>query len=433
MGMKTKHGLCAILIAVVLAATAGMAVSAPAVYCFPVAGSINPAMADFVKRSLDTAAKQQAACVIIELDTPGGLADAMREIVSAIFACPVPVVVYVAPSGARAASAGVLIAMAADIAAMAPGTNIGAAHPVGATGGDIGGSLQEKVTNDMAAFARSIAKRRHRNADWAEKAVRESVSITETEALHLHVIDLVAKDRDALITALDGRVVAGKGRLKLADVPRIVLHEDFRDRVLKAIADPNIAYILLMIGLAGIYFELAHPGAVLPGVIGGICLVLAFFSLQALPVRFAGVLLILLALLFFILEIKIASYGLLGVAGVVSLFLGSLMLFERGGQGMSVALTVVLPTVVVVSGFFLTVGTLVVRAQVGRAKTGIEGLIGEIGVVKIALSPEGKVFVHGELWQAVADEPLPVGCRVRVTGVRGLVLEVCREVVSGES
>lgn len=429
MGIKVKHGLCSILAAALFAATAGMAVAAPAIYIFPVSGSINPAMADFVTRNLDDAARQQAACVIIELDTPGGLADAMREIVSAIFACPVPVVVYVAPSGARAASAGVLITLAADVAAMAPGTNIGAAHPVGATGGDIGGSLQEKVTNDMAAFSRSIAKRRHRNADWAEKAVRQSVSITETEALHLHVIDLVANDLDALIAALDGRVVPGKGTLKLAGLPRIVLHEEFRDRVLKAIADPNIAYILLMIGLAGIYFELAHPGAVLPGVIGGICLVLAFFSLQALPVRFAGVLLIFLALLFFILEIKIASYGLLGVAGVVSMFLGSLMLFERGPGEMSVALTVVLPTVAVVSGFFLTVGTLVVRAQVGRAKTGVEGLIGEIGVVRNALCPGGKVFVHGELWQAVADEPLPVGCRVQVTGVRGLVLEVRREIV----
>jgi membrane-bound serine protease (ClpP class) len=394
------------------------------IYLIKVADAIGPGVAEYMINGLETAAEKEAACVVIELDTPGGLAESMREIVQAIYRSPVPVVVYVSPSGARAASAGVMITLAADIAVMAPGTNIGAAHPVGAGGKEIGETMAEKVTNDMVAFVKSIAERRGRNGEWAEKAVRESVSVTETEALEKNIIDLVAEDIDSLLEQIDGRSVEGKGTLDLSGARQVVLEETLRDKILKTISNPNIAYILMMIGLAGLYFELSHPGAIFPGVIGGISLILAFFAFQTLPVNYAGLLLILLAIVFFIMEMKIASYGLLSVAGVVSLALGSLMLFQRGGPGMRLAWDVFIPTMVVVSGFFVGVAALVFRAQVSQPRTGIEGIIGEIGEVRQDLDPEGRVFVHGELWKATADKPIARGTRVRVVAADGLVLKV---------
>jgi membrane-bound serine protease (ClpP class) len=394
------------------------------IYIMRVSGSINPGVVDFLKRGIEKAAAENASCLIIELDTPGGLAESMREIVMAILGTQVPVVVYVAPSGARAASAGVMITMAADIAAMAPGTNIGAAHPVGAGGKEIGGTMSEKVTNDMVAYVKSIADKRGRNAKWAEKAVRESVSATEREALKENVIDLVAEDLDALISKIDGREVEGKGVLTLDKAARRVLEEGLRTKILKTISDPNIAYILLMIGLAGLYFELSHPGAIFPGVIGGISLILAFFAFQALPVNYAGILLILLALVLFIMELAITSYGLLSVAGIVSLLLGSLMLFEGESPGLKLSLKVILPTLFLVSGFFVVVAGLVVKSHVAQIRSGAAALIGEIGVVRKALQLDGKVFVHGELWKATAEAPIEEGARVRVVNVENLVLEV---------
>jgi membrane-bound serine protease (ClpP class) len=394
------------------------------IYIVKVADAISPGTAEFIKNSIEKAEAEEAACIIIELDTPGGLAESMRLIVQDILGSSVPVVVYVSPPGARAASAGVMITMAADIAAMAPGTNIGAAHPVGAGGKEISGTMSEKVINDMVAQAKSVAEKRGRNAKWVEQAIRESVSVTETEALKENIIDLIAKDTDDLIRQLNGRKIKGKGVLKLDKAEKVFLKPSLRTKILKTISNPNIAYILLMIGFAGLYFELSHPGAIFPGVIGGISLILAFFALQTLPVNYAGILLIVLAIVFFIMEMKIASYGLLSVAGIVSLLLGSLMMFKDTGPDMRLSLKVLLPTIILISGFFVFVAGLVFRAQMAKPRTGTRGLVGEIGKVKKALTPEGKVFVHGELWNAKAEKAIDEGAKVRVVNVVNLMLEV---------
>jgi membrane-bound serine protease (ClpP class) len=421
MGIRIAAVAVGILMAVGLAQAWG---AAGDVYVLRVSDAISPGTAEFIHTGLKKAEAERAACAIIQLDTPGGLAESMRTIVQDLLASPLPVVVFVAPGGARAASAGVMITMAADIAAMAPGTNIGAAHPVGAGGQAIEGKLSDKVVNDMVAHAKSVAERRGRNAAWVEKAIRESVSATETEALKEGVIDLIAADIDDLIRQINGRHLAGKGTLALERSQPIVIEENLRTKILRAVSNPNIAYLLLMIGLAGIYFELSHPGAVFPGVVGGICLVLAFFALQTLPVNYAGMLLIALAVVFFILEMKLTSYGMLSVAGTVSLLLGSLMLFESEADGGGLSWQVLLPTLVVISGFFSAVAWVVFRAQLSKPRTGATGLVGEIGSVKQALNPQGKVFVHGELWSAVSRTPLTAGARVRVVKVTGLTLEV---------
>lgn len=394
------------------------------IYVVKFSGSINPAVADFFKKSISKASEDKVSCIIIEFDTPGGLSESMRETIKAIYASKVPVVIYVSPGGARAASAGVMITMAADIAAMAPGTNIGAAHPVGAGGKEIGGSMSEKIINDMVAYAKSIAEKRNRNAGWVEKAIRKSASITETEALKTNVIDIISKDMDDLIRQINGRTVKEKGVLRLENAKRTVLKESIRTKILKTISDPNIAYILMMIGLAGLYFELSHPGSIFPGVLGGISLILAFFAFQALPVNYAGFLLIVLALVFFIMEMKITSYGLLSIAGIISLLLGSLMLFERDGSDLRLSWTVLLPTIAIVSGFFVVISGLVFKSHIAKPKTGARGLVGEIGVVKKALMPEGKVFVHGELWNAISKNSIQEGAKIRVLRVVNLVLEV---------
>ncbi len=396
----------------------------PLVLTASVADAIGPGTAEFLVDAMAQAEARGAALLIIQLDTPGGLAESMRQIVQALYACNVPVAVYVWPQGGRAASAGVMITMAADIAAMAPGTNIGAAHPVGAGGQEIGESMAGKVVNDMVAFARGIANRRGRNADWVEKAIRESVSITAAEALKLKVIDLVAENPDDLIRRLDGREVAGKGKLDLGNARRETVEEGLRTKILKTISNPNIVYILFMIGLAGIYFELANPGAIFPGVIGAIALILAFFAFQALPVNTAGILLIILAGILFILEIKVTSYGLLSVAGLFSLVLGSLMLFKGAGPQFQLAWQVIAPTVLTTSAFFVGVTALVIRAHARRPRTGVEGMVGEVGTVRLVDGLQGKVQVHGELWQAAFEQPVSVGMRVEVVSVENLRLIV---------
>ncbi len=421
--MKIKYPFVILLAWVFISTMPGMTEGSE-VYIIEVADAISPGTSEFINSGIDKAEQSEAACVIIELDTPGGLAESMRQIVQRILNSKIPVVVYVSPRGARAASAGVMITMAADIAAMAPGTNIGAAHPVGAGGKDIEGKMNEKVINDMVAHAKSVAESRGRNVQWVEDAIRDSVSVTETEALKENIIDLIAKDTDDLIAQMNGRSVKDKGVLKLDDVNKVVFEETLRTKILRTISNPNIAYILMMIGLAGLYFELSHPGAIFPGVIGGICLILAFFALQTLPVNYAGILLIVLAIIFFIMEMKITSYGLLSIAGVVSLLLGSLMLFESTGPYMKLSWSVLLPTLMVVSGFFVLVAGLVFRAQRSKPSTGSRGLIGEIGIVKQTLAPEGKVFVHGELWNATAKEQIDEGIKVRVVNVDRLILEV---------
>jgi membrane-bound serine protease (ClpP class) len=421
--MKTKL-LCIAAISLFLLSATNVLAKQSEVYIIKVADAISPGTAEFIKIGIKTAEERVATVIIIELDTPGGLAESMRLIVQNILASKVPVVVFVSPSGARAASAGVMITMAADVAAMAPGTNIGAAHPVGAGGKEIDGTMSEKIINDMVAQAKSVAEQRGRNAQWVEAAIRESVSVTETEALKENIIDLIAQNTDDLIKQLNGRELKDIGVLNLANPKKVVLEETLRTKILKTISNPNIAYILMMIGLAGLYFELSHPGAIFPGVIGGIALILAFFAMQTLPVNYAGILLIVLAIIFFIMEMKITSYGLLSVAGIVSLLLGSLMLFEASTPDMKLSLRVLLPTVILISGFFVAVASLVFRAQVSKPTTGSLGLVGEIGVVKKALTPEGKVFVHGELWNARAKEPLDENVKVRVVKVVDLLLEV---------
>ena len=394
------------------------------VYVLKISGTINPGLAEFVIRNMEKAAEEGAGCVVIQLDTPGGLALSMRSIVKVMLSSEQPVIVHVSPSGARAASAGVMITLAADIAAMAPGTNIGAAHPVNLGQKKMGDTMAEKVVNDMVAYTKSIAERKGRNAQWAEQAIRESVSVTEKEALELNVIDLVADDLDDLLEKIHGRTIEGKGTLQTKGVGKVILTESLRDKILKTLSDPNIAYLLMMIGLAGLYFEFSHPGAIFPGVIGAMCLILAFFAFQTLPVNYAGILLIAMAVVLFILEMKITSYGLLSLGGIIALFLGSIMLFEGTAPEMRLSWRVLIPTVGMVSGFFVVVASLVFRAQISKPMTGEKGLIGEVGVVKSRLAPEGKVFVHGELWNAVAPENIDVGTRVRVVAVDRLVVTV---------
>jgi membrane-bound serine protease (ClpP class) len=421
--MKTKIFLIIFLPAIFLTSSV-LAAQQGDIYIITIADAISPGTAEFIKSGIKTAEENGAACIIIQMDTPGGLAESMRLIVQNILASRVPVVVFVSPGGARAASAGVMITMAADVAAMAPGTNIGAAHPVGAGGQDIDGAMSEKIINDMVAQAKSVAEKRGRNAEWVEDAIRESVSVTETEALKENIIDIIANDTDDLIRQLNGREIKDRGILKLDEANKIVLEETLRTKILRTISNPNIAYILMMIGLAGLYIELSHPGAIFPGVIGSIALILAFFAMQTLPVNYAGILLIVLAIIFFIMEMKISSYGLLSVAGIVSLLLGSLMLFEGDTPEMKLSWQVLLPTIIIISGFFMAVASLVFRAQISKPATGAAGLVGEIGIVKKALTPEGKVFVHGELWNARAKEPLDEDVKVRVVKVVNLLLEV---------
>ena len=422
--MKSKNlkiSLCLLLL-LFLSSTAWAAKND--IYIIEVSDAISPGVAEYIKDGIESAENDEASCIIIELDTPGGLAESMRLIIQDILGSKVPVVVFVSPSGARAASAGVMITMAADIAAMSPGTNIGAAHPVGAGGKDISGKMSEKVINDMVAHAKSVAESRGRNEKWVEKAIRESVSATETEALKENIIDLIAKDTDDLIRQINGRKIKDKGVLNLDQANIIIVEPTLRTKVLRTISNPNIAYILLMIGLAGLYFEFSHPGAIFPGVIGGIALVLAFFALQTLPVNYAGILLIVLAIIFFIMEMKITSYGLLSVAGIISLLLGSLMMFKGTGPDFKLSWQVLLPTLILVSGFFVFVAGLVFRAQMSKPRTGTKGLVGEIGIVKKALTPEGKVFVHGELWNARSDREIDENEKVRIVNVVNLMLEV---------
>jgi len=426
--------LAGLVAAVIFLVEAG-AVSSPEseeagkIFVIKLEGPINPGTAGFLSGSIEKAFEAGGQALVVELDTPGGLGESMRTMVKAIMNAPLPIIVYVSPSGAQAASAGVMITMAADVAAMAPGTNIGAAHPVAAGGKDIEGEMAQKIVNDMIAFAQGIAKQRGRNVEWAKEAVEKSVSVSAAEAVELNVVDLTAESRTVLLEKINGRKIkrgAMEFTLRTAGAEVVELEETLRDRILKTLANPNIAYILMMLGLAGLYFELSNPGAVLPGVIGGICLILAFYSFQTLPVNYAGVLLVLLGVILFILEIKVASYGILSIGGLISLTLGSLMLFKSPYEYMRVSLSVLIPVVATVAGFFLVVTGLVVRAQVRGSPTGTEGLIGSKGPVKEWSGDRGKVFVHGEWWHAFGEENLVPGEEIEVVEAEGMRLRVRR-------
>ena len=398
------------------------------VFTIEVDAIINPATAKFILDSIDEATQQGAQCLIIKLDTPGGLLESTRMIVKKELASTIPIIVYVAPGGARAASAGVFVTMAAHLAVMAPGTHIGAAHPVTMGGeGKESKTMTEKIVNDTVAFIKNIAKTRGRNVDWAEKAVTKSVSITEEEAVKLNVVDLIASDIPTLLDKVDGRVIKFDGvsrTLHTKGVQPQAIQMSWRDRLLDVISNPTIAYILLMLGIYGIFFELSSPGAILPGVVGGIFLILAFYALQMLPVNYAGLALIFFAIILFIAEIKVVSHGLLAVGGVISLFLGSMMLFQSPVEYMRVSLSVIIPAVMVSAAFFIFAVTKAINARLKKPTTGMEGLIGEVGIASTPIALEGKVSIHGEFWNAVSDQNIEKGEKVQVIGVVKLKLKV---------
>ena len=424
--------------AVVLAALALLAAAPVSAAPAPVAtvvvdGVISPVTLRLVESSIARAKAGGAQALVIQLDTPGGLERSMRAICQRLLNAEIPVVVWVGPTGARAASAGVFITMAAHVAAMAPATNIGAAHPV-SVGGGVDKESMRKVENDAAAFIRTIAIERGRNAEWGEKAVRQSVSVTEREAVRLKVVDFIADSIPDLLQKLDGRTVKTvQGTVTLATRGAVAtpIEIGFRDRVLAVITDPNVAYVLMMLGTLGLIFELSTPGAVLPGVIGGISLILAFFAFQSLPINFAGLLLILFAIVLFIAEVKVTSHGVLAVGGIVAMALGSLMLYDAPEVGFRVSWRVLVPTVALTAGFFLFALTLGVSALRQRPLLDGAGLVGRIAVARGPLTPEGTVAVAGELWRALADRPLPDGARVKVVDVQGLTLRVVAEDAPG--
>jgi membrane-bound serine protease (ClpP class) len=401
-----------------------------------VSGAINPAVAEFVRESIERADRDGMAALVIELDTPGGLLPSTRVIVKDILAAPVPVIVYVSPSGAGAGSAGVFITLAAHVAAMAPGTNIGAAHPVGGQGEDIKGELGRKLENFTASFGEAIAKQRGRNVEWAAKAVRKSVSITAEAAAEKRVVDFVARDLAEVVAKANGRVVEVGGERRPLGLDgaradggmRIETYEmRLAQRLLDVIADPNIAYLLMMAGLLGLYIEFTQPGVVFPGIAGAICLLLGLTALHVLPVNYSGLALLLLGVALLVAEAFLPTFGLLGVGGLVSVVLGSLLLFDRSA-GVQVARGLIAGVGGTLAVLMLAVAVLVFRSQRQRVSLGREGMVGEVGVVRQPLAPAGTVVVHGEYWSAVSADgsPLDAGEEVEVQSVDGLKLRVRR-------
>jgi len=413
---------------------------APVVLVANVDALIHPVSAEFMVDAIDRADAAHAALIVFVLETPGGLVDSTRTIVTRMLAAKTPVAVFVAPSGARAASAGFLITIAADIAAMAPGTHIGAAHPVSGQGEKMDETLAKKAASDVAAYARTLATGRGRHVAWAEQAVNESRAFTETEAYEATppLIDLVAADVPALLAQLDGWVVKRfDGRTETiwtANAAIEPLTMSLRQRVLSTLAHPNIAYILLSLGILGLTIELWSPGAVLPGVVGGICLLLAFFTFQVLPVNYAGVLLILFGLVLLVLEIKVASFGLLGAGGVVSLLLGSMILIDAPTPELRVSLGLIIPVVIALSAILLFLVRLAVIAQRRPSVTGASGMVGAAGVAltSIPAGGTGRVSARGEIWTARSDDAIAEGEAILVSSLDGLVLTVRRRPLQEE-
>ena len=395
-------------------------------------GVISPITAKFISEAIEQAETDNAVCLIIELDTPGGLDTSMRAIIKCMLASKVPIVVYVAPAGSRAASAGAFITIAAHVAAMAPGTAIGAAHPVSLMqSAPMDTNMSAKVTHDAAAYIRSIAEKRGRNIKWAESAVRESVSLSETEALKKKVIDLIAPSTTALLEALDGRTVnMGNENIKLKTkgIQTEYFTMNWRDEILGVIANPNIAYLLFMAGLLGIYFELANPGAIFPGVVGAISLILAFFAFQMLSVNFAGILLIVVGVILLILDVKAATHGVLTTGGLVAMFIGSLMLFDYDNPAMRVSLQVIIPVVLAMGLFFLLGTWLSIRALTRKPASGSSGLVGQKGDARTNIDTTGgRVFVVGTHWNAVSKTPISSGSKIVVESVDDMTLNVVQE------
>ena len=428
---------CLAFLTALLAASTSLASaqsSSPIVETATVDAIIQPVTADFMRSAIARADADKAALIVITLHTPGGLLDATRDINNAIIAAKTPVAVFVGPAGYRAASAGFLITMAADVAAMAPGTHIGAAHPVSGTGEAIDPVMAKKMASDAAAYARTLATQRHRNVQLVEQAVTESRAYTEQEAINASppLIDLIANDVPDLIRKLDGQTVrrfnGGTVTLQLASPTVRTIEMTRAERVLSAIAHPQIAYLLLTLGTLGLTIELWSPGAILPGVAGGICLLLAFFALQVLPVSYSGVLLILLGFALLVLEVKVTSHGLLAVGGIASLFFGSLMLIDSPLPEMQIGLRVIVPVTLGLAGILLFLVRLGVRAQRQPAVTGESGMLNTVGEAMTSITPGGvgRVTAHGEIWTATSDEPVDAGDRVIITAVTGLLLTVRR-------
>ena len=421
------HGFFSTVLALIVFFAAPSVWAEGAVVLATYEGVINPVSAEYFHDALAFAEQTKAQALIVQLDTPGGLDTSMRMIIKDFTGTSLPVVVYVAPSGGRAASAGVFLTIAAHVAAMAPGTNIGAAHPVAMGGAEMDKTMKEKVENDSVAYIKSIAAQHGRNPAWAEDAVRKSVSVTEKEALALKIIDVIADDRADLLNQLDGRKVSlgtASVVLKTKDAAVIEYPLGWRLEMLKALSDPNIAYLLMTVGTIGLMAELYNPGAVLPGIVGAISLILAFYSLQSLPVNYAGVLLMILGIVLFILEATVTSYGLLAIGGVVSMVLGSVMLIKADAPFLQISWGVILPVVALAAGMSLLIVGMGVRVMRRRPVTGREGMVGLIGVARTALSPQGTILVHGEIWDAQSDHPLQPGDSVEVVRMEGLKLYV---------
>ncbi|HXW05991.1 MAG TPA: nodulation protein NfeD [Vicinamibacterales bacterium] len=406
--------------------------SAPVAYAIEIDGIIHPVAVKYVRSAIERADAAGAAVLIITLRTPGGLVDSTRDINTAIIQARTPVAVFVGPAGSRAASAGFLITIAADVAAMAPGTHIGAAHPVSGDGQKVDDTIAQKMVSDVAGYARTLANQRKRNVELVEKAVTESRTYTEIEASTAEppLIDLVAADVPELLSKLDGRTVrrfdGSTSTLATAGAQVVRVEMTWGQRLLSAIAHPQIAYLLLTLGTLGLTIELWNPGAILPGVVGGICLMLAFFAFQVLPISYVGVALIIFGVALLILEVKITSFGLLATGGVLSLFLGSLMLVDSPLPELQIGLGFIVPITVGVSAIILFLVRLAVKAQRGPSVTGVEGMVGETGRALTAIAPgeSGRIQTRGEIWTATASEPIHAGDTVRVVGVQGLRLTV---------
>jgi len=412
----------------------GVQAASPEVYVLHVKGTINPVLVDYIERGIDQAEEANATACIIQMDTPGGLDTAMRDIVKEVVNAKVPVVVYVSPSGARAASAGVFITMAAHVAAMAPNTAIGAAHPVAMSSegeAEMSEEMEEKVINDAAAYIRSIASAHGRNMEWAEKAVRESVSATEQEALELNIIDVVASNLDDLLSQLDGRQVTmlDGSEATLHTRGATINHTEMNtgEGFLYAISDPNIAYILMSLAMLGLLVEISNPGLIFPGVVGGVCLLLSFYSLGVLPVNYAGVLLVVLAFALFIAEVFTTTFGILTAGGITSLVIGSLILF-KGGPLFQVDAWLIAVVTIFLGGLLAFIINRVITAHRRQASTGREELAGKTATVKVALNPEGTVLFEGEYWTAVSEAgSVSPGEEVIITRADGLKLWVTKK------
>ncbi len=433
--MRTPHpGAVAVLACGLMFAGTPAGGAEPRLARIVVDGGINPAVAQYVRRSIARASAEGDVALVIQLDTPGGLLESARAMVKDILGAPLPVIVYVAPSGAVAGSAGTFVTEAAHVAAMAPGTTIGAAHPVGGQGEDIPGTLGKKLENSTASFSESLARQRGRNVEWAGKAVRQSVSIGSDEAARIHVVDLVARDLDDLAARTKDRTVEVAGAARTLDLSRTigpdgharVVDYEMRlaERVLDVLADPNIAYLLMIAGLLALYIEMTHPGLVLPGVAGAICLLLAMTALHVLSVNYGGLALLLLGAGFLVAEAFLPTFGVLGAGGLAAFVLGSLFLFDTEGTGVAVARSLIFGAAGALAVFALVVGTLVMRARRRQPIGGREGMLGMIGEVRQRLDPRGTVLVRGEYWMATSEVPVQPGQPVEITGVDGLTLRV---------